>query len=97
MNPDAKDWLDAALASREAATAPPAFTQKVMRRVALDERPSGVLTLFAENALPLGLALAAGGLFSIVDAALLYSAVVATAAIGVAWFVMSQTLDASES
>jgi hypothetical protein len=67
-----------------------------MRRVAVEERPSGVLTLVAENALPFGLALAAGGLFSIVDVALLYASVVATAAIGLAWFVMSQTLDAPE-
>jgi hypothetical protein len=97
VNPDAKDWLDAALRSREAATAPPAFTQKVMRRVAVEERPSVFLTLFAENALPLGLGLAAGGLFSLVDLALLQVPIVASAVIGVACFVTSQTLDASES
>jgi hypothetical protein len=96
VNPEAKDWLDAALASREAAMPPPAFTQKVLRRVASEERPSGILVLVAENALPLGLALAAGGLFSIVDIGLSVP-VVATAAVGLAWFVMSQTLDAPES
>jgi hypothetical protein len=96
VNPEAKDWLDAALASREAAMPPPAFTQKVLRRVAPEERPSGILVLVAENALPLGLALAAGGLFSIVDIGLSVP-VVATAAVGLAWFVMSQTLDAPES
>jgi hypothetical protein len=96
VNPEAKDWLDAALASREAAMPPHAFTQKVLRRVASEERPSGILVLVAENALPLGLALAAGGLFSIVDIGLSVP-VVATAAVGLAWFVMSQTLDAPES
>jgi hypothetical protein len=97
VNPEAKDWLDHALASRDAAPPTPAFTQKVMRRIATDERPAGVLALVAQNALPLGLALAAGGLFSIVEAKGLQLPVAATVTVALVWVVMSRTVDAPDA
>ena len=63
------DWLDQALKTREAMTAPEGFTETLMRQLAGDGSSSPLAVFWMDHGLPLGLTLAAVGIGSMVDVA----------------------------
>lgn len=70
MNPKLpNDWLDHALKTREAMTAPEAFTETLMRQLAHDRSYSPLAAFWMDQGLPLGLTLAVLGIGSMIDVA----------------------------
>jgi len=70
VNPELpNDWLDQALKTREAMTAPEAFTETLIRQLAHDRSYLPLAAFWMDQGLPLGLALAILGIGSMIDVA----------------------------
>ena len=68
MNPESdNDWLDEALTSRPVMTPPRTFTAAVMATLVPEPPPSRATDLLAEHGVGAGLALAAFGVWVVVD------------------------------
>jgi hypothetical protein len=67
MNPEHPDWLEEALKTRAAMTAPSRFTPAVLRRLSDDDSPVPPSAFWMESGTHVGLGLAALGLGLTVD------------------------------